>query len=174
MQIKQPVGLTGQMGDTYPKKGRRWKGMFPWNFFGGGKSPFDPFSFFNDRQLQELINQMSTQPFPDFFQNWINGPDKKHGHTSRDINIKETIFETHDDIYIRIPIKDKKQWKNIKIYYNLNKCIITGLTDSPYKITLPATVKKKGAKAIYKDHVLEIKLPKTLDWPYTRIDVEEK
>ena len=52
--------------------------------------------------------------------------------------------------------------------------MITGVFDNeqPYTIILPSTVKKKGATAIYRDHVLEIKIPKYSDWRFSEIDVD--
>lgn len=117
---------------------------------------------------------MSNQAFPENFSFlWEQSNTGKKSAPQSDIN--EVVFETHDYIYIRIPIQNERQINQIKIYYSLNKCMVDGLSDknSPYTIILPATVRKKGAKAIYKDGILEIKIPKNNEWQYSQIDVDK-
>jgi len=149
--------------------------MFPWNLFDG-KKDFDPFQYLNDHQLQNLIKQLNNQPFPDFFKGWLQGPFQQRNPVEQEKKIKEYLFETHENIYIRIPIPDQQHIRNIKIYYTLDKCVIEGpfFPDSPHTIALPTVVKRKGAKALYKDGTLEIKLPKKLNLPFVEVDVEKK
>ncbi|MCU9613610.1 Hsp20/alpha crystallin family protein [Caldibacillus lycopersici] len=150
--------------------------MFPWNFFGFNKNGNDPFKPLTDGQLQKMMDQLSNM-FPDYlktFAQQANNPKENTQQRNSDLEINEKVFETHDYVYIRIPIVDESVLKAVKIYYSLNKCIIDGFKgkDTPYSIILPATVKKKGAKAIYRDNVLEIKIPKSLDWQMSEINVD--
>lgn len=154
--------------------------MWPWKFFGSSKSGFDPFKFMNEDEFQQMLDQWMKQAFPHFIQSMINEKAVNNPNISDEKNqdfygLNEQVFETHDDVFIRVPVKDETQLKQMKIYYSLNKCVIDGLEDknSPYTIILPATVKKKGAKAIYRDQVLEIKMPKSIEWQMSEIDVDK-
>lgn len=129
-----------------------------------------------------MLDQWMKQAFPDFIQSMMNDGTTFHHKNTDEENenretstVKETLFETHDDIFIRIPIQDEKQIDRLRIYYSLNKCVIDGLNEdsSPHTIILPATVKKKGAKAIYRDQILEIRIPKSIEWQMSEIDVDK-
>ncbi|MFZ2464729.1 MAG: Hsp20/alpha crystallin family protein [Caldibacillus thermoamylovorans] len=156
--------------------------MWPWGFFGSNKANFDPFQYLSEGEFQQMLDQWMKQAFPDFIQSMMNDGTTFH-HKNKDeenenretSTVKETLFETHDDIFIRIPIQDEKQIDRLKIYYSLNKCVIDGLNEdsSPHTIILPATVKKKGAKAIYRDQILEIRIPKSIEWQMSEIDVDK-
>ncbi|MBB2481919.1 hypothetical protein H5P36_17230 [Bacillus sp. APMAM] len=64
---------------------------------------------------------------------------------------------------------------NIKIYHTSNQLIIENSSDGNRDtITLPALVKKKGTTAQYKDEILEVKMPKSVDMQYTEVDVSER
>jgi HSP20 family molecular chaperone IbpA len=83
------------------------------------------------------------------------------------------IFESHDDIYLKIPIKDSSQLSQLKIFHTSNQAIIEGIPspEDRHVIPLPSIVKKKGASTNYKDGILQIKIPKLIDFQYTEIDV---
>lgn len=156
--------------------------MWPWGFFGSNKANFDPFQYLSDGEFQKMLDHWMKQAFPDYIQSMMNdGATFQQKNTdeeneSRETStVKENIFETHDDIFIRIPIQDEEQIDRLKIYYSLNKCVIDGLNEnsSPHTIILPATVKKKGAKAIYRDQILEIRIPKSVEWQMSEIDVDK-
>jgi hypothetical protein len=89
--------------------------------------------------------------------------------------VRETVFETHENVFIRIPV-EAKQLKKLKIYHSLNKCLIYGPwkdPQSPMTIILPAIVKKKGAKAVFREGILEIRLVKAGDWQWNEIPLDE-
>lgn len=140
--------------------------MFPWNLFNSHKS--NPL---NEQNFQQMLEQWMRQTFP-FYQHPNNKNQRQHSSTHSNLN--EVVFETHENIYIRIPIRNEEKLDHIKVFYSLNKCLIKGLTENElYTIILPATVKKKGAKAVYRDEILEIKIPKNIDWQYSEIDVDK-
>lgn len=144
--------------------------MFPWNFFNMNRKSKDFFDRMDEDSFQEMLEKWMKQAFPSILEEQNQKKEKET--TSKTLN--ETVFETHEYIYIRIPVQDKEIISNIKIYYSLNKCMINGVQDNdqPYTIILPSTVKKKGAQAIYRDQVLEIKIPKYSDWQFSEIDVD--
>ena len=89
--------------------------------------------------------------------------------------MNSTAFETHDSVFVRIPIKDETMLKELRIYHTANQVILENIPeqDDKHSITLPAIVKKKGSSAKYKDGFLEIKLIKSYDVQYSQIDVTE-
>lgn len=86
-----------------------------------------------------------------------------------------SIFETHSDVYVRIPIEDRALMKHMKIYHTSNLLIAEGIPELSDRntYTLPSIVKKKGSTALYKDGTLEIKLPKMNDLQYSEINITE-
>lgn len=89
--------------------------------------------------------------------------------------LNSTAFETHDFVYVRIPIKKEEWIKQLRIYYTSNQLIVEHipLLEDKHTITLPAIVKKKGATATFKDSMLEVKIPKNVDLQFSQIDVTE-
>ncbi|WAA11055.1 Hsp20/alpha crystallin family protein [Fervidibacillus albus] len=127
---------------------------------------------FNEKEFQDSLEKWlkhMVSDLPTMFRQVSS-----HENSNKNQSINEQVFETHDDVYIRIPIEDVEKLKNMKIYYSINKCFIHGLVpeNRPYPIILPVTVKKKGGSAIYKDGILEIRLPKNTDWQYSEIAVD--
>ncbi|RFU65415.1 Hsp20/alpha crystallin family protein [Peribacillus glennii] len=159
--------------------------MFPWNFlFPFLKNNRDnlPKSFPFD--VQSLINQVVSQVIPDNLQQMMDQNTNQGVQNSKQ-NVKNSkrsnhplnadVFETHSEVYVRVPIKDPEWVKQVKIFHTTNQSIIEGIPDQEDKhvITLPAIVKKKGSSAKYKDDTLEIRLVKNTDFQYSQIDVTE-
>lgn len=90
-------------------------------------------------------------------------------------SLNSTAFETHDSVFVRIPIKDESLLKDLRIYHTANQLMVENIPERDLKhtITLPAMVKKKGSTAKFKEGVLEIKLIKSYDIQYSQIDVTE-
>ncbi|PLT34991.1 Hsp20/alpha crystallin family protein [Bacillus sp. V5-8f] len=159
--------------------------MFPWNFlFPFLKNNRDnlPKSFPFD--IQSLINQVVSQVIPDNLQQMMDQHtnqgvqnSKQNVQNSKRNNhpLNADVFETHSEVYVRVPIKDPEWVKQVKIFHTTNQSIIEGIPDQEDKhvITLPAIVKKKGSTAKYKDDTLEIRLVKNTDFQYSQIDVTE-
>ena len=89
--------------------------------------------------------------------------------------LNSTAFETHDFVFVRIPIKKEEWIKQLQIYHTSNQLIVEHIPDHEDKhtVTLPAIVKKKGAVANYKDGMLEVRIPKNVDMQFSQIDVTE-
>jgi len=89
--------------------------------------------------------------------------------------LNSTAFETHDFVFVRIPIKSEEWIKQIRIYHTSNQLIVEHIPqqEDKHTITLPAIVKKKGATANFKDSMLEVKIPKNVDMQFSQIDVTE-
>ncbi|MGE7187277.1 Hsp20/alpha crystallin family protein [Peribacillus sp. NPDC006672] len=83
-------------------------------------------------------------------------------------------FETHDHVYLKIHVKDPTVLSNVKVFFTSNQSIIEGIPkeNDRHVITLPSIVKSKEAKAEYRDHYLQIQIPKKVDTQFTEIDVQ--
>ena len=147
--------------------------MNPWNFlfpFQKQMKNFTPPS--NMKDMESYMKQMLSNIPMDGLQNQ-NNPftfDLKN-HSSSQPN----IFETHQHVFIRIPIKNPDLLKKMKIFHTSNTLIIEGLSkDEPKQtFTLPTLVKKKGATAFYKDYTLEVTLEKAKDLQYSEIHINQ-
>ncbi|MGM0827878.1 MAG: Hsp20/alpha crystallin family protein [Bacillota bacterium] len=91
-------------------------------------------------------------------------------------SISANVFESFEDIYIRFQVPSEEWMKQLKIFHTSNQAIIENIPEQGERqvITLPCLVKKKGAVAQYKDGILELKIPKSIDMQYTEIDVSDK
>lgn len=89
--------------------------------------------------------------------------------------LNSTAFETHDFVFVRIPMKNEDWIKQISIYHTSNQLIVERIPEyeDKHTITLPAIVKKKGAVANCKDGVLEVRIPKNVDMQFSQVDVTE-
>lgn len=97
-------------------------------------------------------------------------------HSSQQVNsLNSTAFETHDSVFVRIPIKDESILKDLRVYHTANQLVVENIPerDLKHSIALPAIVRKKGSSAKFKDGILEIKLIKSHDIQYSQIDVSE-
>ena len=125
----------------------------------------------DERELEKRLNEWFQQVMPHHL---FTGKQQRNHPAENHKN--ESVFETHDYIFIRIPIEDDGRVEKLKIYYGANKLMIHGLSDTegPYSILLPAPVEKKGATAVYRDKILEIQIPKSNDWHISQIDVDKQ
>ncbi|MFP7300551.1 Hsp20/alpha crystallin family protein [Neobacillus niacini] len=128
-----------------------------------------------DQFIKSIMgNVMPSQSGGTFIpQNGVNPYQSQPAEMSNPL--KSSAFETHDSVFVRIPIKDESLLKKLRIYHTATQLMVENLpeTDAKYSITLPAMVKKKGSSAKYKDGILEIRLIKTYDIQYSQIDVTE-
>lgn len=132
-----------------------------------------------EKYIQTIMNQVFPQqlqgmmPAQNFMPGFNNQQDTRQSQQSS--SLPSSVFETHNDVFIRIPIKDEQWLKDMRIYHTSNQMIIEHIPDREDKhtIVLPALVKKKGATAFYKDGMLEMKIPKNIDMQYSEIDVTE-
>lgn len=150
-------------------------------------NPFNPFSndftknfdqWFNQlhqdsvqKYVQDIFNQGFGSQSP-FFANKKKDEPKDHPkHEDKSNKLQKKIFETHDDIYVLVSVPKNIKPSSIKIYYTPNKLIIKGIPhkDKRHTIILPCLVKKKGAKTSFKNHTLQIRLPKASDYQMTEI-----
>jgi HSP20 family molecular chaperone IbpA len=157
--------------------------MFPWSMFPFiNKDMKDTLQKIKPEQIDSYVQDMLGKIMPGNMRGMMNPQDMFKGFqspvsqeqsTSEILN--STAFETHDFVFIRIPIKKEEWIKQLRVYHTSNQLIVEHIPqhDDKHTITLPAIVKKKGASANFKDGVLEIKIPKNIDMQYSQIDVTE-
>jgi HSP20 family molecular chaperone IbpA len=155
--------------------------MFPWNIFPFNKDMKDKMQKMKpeeiDKYVQDLLGKimpsnMSGMNPQDFFNGFQSQVTQQKAGTC---GLNSSAFETHDFVFVRIPVKHEDWIKNLRIYHTTNQLIVEHIPhhDDKHIITLPAIVKKKGATANYKDNMLEVRIPKNIDMQYSQIDVTE-
>ncbi|MCM3568838.1 Hsp20/alpha crystallin family protein [Neobacillus mesonae] len=156
--------------------------MFPWNIFPFNKDMKESMQKMKPGEIDKYVQDIIGKAMPDNMRGMMNPTDFFNGfqssapsHPSSTGSLNSSAFETHDYVFVRIPIKDEEWLKKLRLYHTSNQLILEHIPeqDDKHTITLPAIVKKKGAAANYKDGVLEVKIPKNIDMQYSQIDVTE-
>lgn len=153
--------------------------MFPWNLLPFDQNTQKKFLEMKPDEIEKYVQQMVGKAFKPNMnsmlkpEEWLRQMGKNTQDSDSPSPIKAEIFETHDFVYIRLPIKDESWTKQMKLFYTSNQVIIEHIPELSDKHTLilPATVKRKGASATHRDGVLELKLPKSVDMQYSEIDI---
>ena len=137
-------------------------------------------------EVDKYVQEMITKMFPKHLEGMMNPhewikeiqnsqQDQQQPQAKRENTLEASIFETHDFVFLRIPIKDQIWLREMKIFHTSNEAIIENIPDHADKHTflLPVSVRRKGATANHKDGVLEIKLPRSIQSELSEIDVSE-
>jgi HSP20 family molecular chaperone IbpA len=95
--------------------------------------------------------------------------------TSSNSKLQYSLFETHDDIFVRVVIETEDWLQSMKLTHTSNLLILEHIPEleDTHKIPLPSLVKKKGTTAHYKEGMLEIKIPKNIDLQFSEVDITE-
>lgn len=155
-----------------------------WNHLPFNEELKKKFSNMNPSDIDKYVQNMMTNMFPKNMdgmlnpQEWLKGVhsftnDQPSSHNEHSLNA--VVFETHDYVYIRIPINEDLWLRNMKIYHTSHEAIIEHVPnpDDKHTLKLPAAVRKKGAIAQYKEEVLEIRIPRSLQTQISEIDIHE-
>jgi HSP20 family molecular chaperone IbpA len=156
--------------------------MFPWNMFPFNKDTKETMQKMKPEQIDNYVQDIIGKFMPENMKGMMNPQDLFTGiqssvsqQQSTSGVLNSTAFETHDFVYVRIPLKNEEWVNQLRIYHTSNQLIVEQIPQQGDKhtITLPAIVRKKGASANYKDGILEIKIPKNVDMQFSQIDVTE-
>jgi hypothetical protein len=153
--------------------------MFPFNFFPFHKEMKNKLQHMKPDEIDQFIKGILGNVMPAQSGSTINSQDfvnQYRPQPSQQANsLNSTAFETHDSVFVRIPIKDESLLKDLRIYHTATQLMVENIPERDHKhtITLPAMVKKKGSNAKFKEGILEIKLIKSYDIQYSQIDVTE-
>lgn len=147
--------------------------MFPWN----KQFPFDQSGFTKN------LNKMNPKEVESYIQNVMKnvfGGDLSEsfpfqGELSHDERVekpKPEIFETNEFVYVKLKIP-KSHEKNIKLQHTNHQLLVKNYPNQgdTSKYMLPAPVRRKGTKARYIDHYLEIQLVKLDENSISEIDI---
>lgn len=135
----------------------------------------------NPEDINKYIQNMMGQMIPEQMQGMMNPQDfmkgfnKQQQQTANSSKLPSSVFETHDFVYVRIPLKEEAWRKNLRLFHTSNQMIIEHIPEYEDKhiITLPALVKKKGTTALIKEDILEVKIPKNVDMQFSEVDVTD-
>lgn len=155
--------------------------MFPWNMFPFNKDMKDAMQKMNPAEIDKYVQDIIGKVLPQNLRGMMNPQEMFNGFQSPVSDqpaagvFNSSAFETHDYVYVRVPIKNEEWIKKLKLYHTSNQLILEDIPEHGDKqtITLPAIVKKKGAAANFKDGILEVKIPKNIDMQFSQIDVTE-
>lgn len=130
---------------------------------------FNPFDFIKNKgflSIMESLDNLQQRSWLEKYINNILGPNFWSLVTEnpvQDLNQKKIeIFQTTDEVIVigEIPGLDKES--DIRIFIRGMTLFLETATpaDTTHKINLPAPVSSFGAKALYKNGIMEIRLPK--------------
>lgn len=157
--------------------------MFPWGMFpfhndelkniADNMNPADIQSYISEMIKKYIPPQMENSDIPFNFQANNASPSAEPDNQQK---FHVDVFETFDHIFIRIQLPDEESHKQLKILHTSNQAIIENMPEpgKRHTIILPSLVKRKGATAMVKDRILEIKIPKMDDIQLTEVDVSER
>jgi hypothetical protein len=154
--------------------------LFPWNLLPFDRNSQKKFLEMKPDEIEKYVQQMMGKVFQPNMngmlkpEEWLREMDKNTNPPSDSVNsIKAEIFETHDYVFIRIPLKNEAWLKQMKLFYTSNQVIIEHIPELSDKQTfiLPSPVKRKGAAASHKEGILELRLSKQADLQYSEIDL---
>lgn len=158
--------------------------MFPWSMFPFNKDSKSMLQNMKPDEIDKYVQDIMGKMMPGNMQGMMNpqeimnsfqSPLGQQSPSPSTGILNSTAFETHDFVFVRIPIKKEEWIKQLQIYHTSNQLIVEHIPDHEDKhtVTLPAIVKKKGAVANYKDGMLEVRIPKNVDMQFSQIDVTE-
>jgi hypothetical protein len=155
--------------------------LFPWNLLPFDRNTQKKFLEMKPDEIENYVQQMMGKMLQPNMKGMLNPEDwfKEIQKQNTPDPVKQTnplrseMFETHDFVFVRVPLKDESWLNQMKIFYTSNQVIIEHIPDlsDKHTLVLPATIKRKGAAANYKDGVLELKLHKMVDLQYAEIDI---
>lgn len=91
---------------------------------------------------------------------------------SRVTSTASTVFETHRMIIVRIRLTPAVDPTAIRLFAGTTELWVTGLPEGEEKaVNLPMPVRAEAAKAVCKNRILEISLPKEEETPPKEIPI---
>ena len=103
-----------------------------------------------------LLNQFDLSSIQKYVQNAISSMS-----SIEEAKLSSEVFETHTDVIARIKLPSKLHPRNVRVHVNTMNLKLEGLLEGKEKIfNLPCTVNAGISTALFKQGVLEIKMPK--------------
>ncbi|MFD1705298.1 Hsp20/alpha crystallin family protein [Siminovitchia sediminis] len=155
--------------------------MFPWGTFPFNEDAKKWSEQMSTSDIQSFVNEMLKKYLPSQMENIASQQNSASNHTinenQHDSKRPDTqVFETFDFVFIRIHLLNEDQKTRLKFFHTSNLAIIENFFEDGdrFSIPLPCLVKRKGAVALIKDLILEVKIPKNIDMQFTEVDITEK
>lgn len=155
--------------------------MFPFGKFPHHKYMDQFLKQMSTNGLDEYAKKMMSSAFSgtmsDFFKNhdFFKSAQENGSSSPPTRKLNSHVFETLDECIVQIKISDKSILQQLKIFHTPYQCIIEWFDGEPHReeIQLPSSVRRKGTTAIYRNGILEIKMPKYPHMPVSEIDVHD-
>jgi hypothetical protein len=158
--------------------------MLPWNNFPFNEEIKKMLHNRGTTEIDKYVYDMVSKMLPQEMAGMMNPqagtkgvpPYKQHNdQQDGDTTLRPILFETHDFVFIRIPIRNEESLKKLKIYHTSHELIIENhpSTESKNTYPLPVPVRKKGAIATYKDSILEIRIPRSIQTQISEISIPD-
>ncbi|WP_144932621.1 Hsp20/alpha crystallin family protein [Paenibacillus sp. 32O-W] len=135
-------------------------------------------SFFKEPlELQKLLDQLTKGQFPfsseqgtaslfpdsNWIQNYVQSLLKERipEAVPAQWNPQPEVFETHRSVFVRFELPEEIDPYMLKIRVYPASLQMEGWGEREYKVKLPALVSANRSKAVMKDGIVEIRMPKT-------------
>ncbi|MCM3588038.1 Hsp20/alpha crystallin family protein [Mesobacillus maritimus] len=155
--------------------------MLPWNHLPFNDEMKKSLSNLNPNEIDKYVQNMVSKMFPKNMdgmlnpQEWLKSVQNIQDEPLSSNKLDTQLFETHDFVFIRIPIKEDNWLKNMKVFHTSHEAIIEHIPtlDDKHILKLPAAVKKKGAVANHRNGILEIRIPRSNQNDISEIGISE-
>ncbi len=111
--------------------------------------------------VENYVKNVMKQAMPN-----MDSPSLKHHfHTE--------IFDTHNNVIVKVHVPDKAQARKLRVKLNLNQVRLEGLPDNKTQtIRLASLVVPESCKAVYRNGILQLHIRKqSAENPYQEIDI---
>jgi HSP20 family molecular chaperone IbpA len=144
---------------------------------------FNPWEFFQNQFVNKNGEMRSGDDFSNRDFSWIEDyvkgtlmnaiPEQMGDLKTQSTRVKHQVFEAHHYMIVRIDLPDDVSAEDVKVFLNTNELKVqAGEEDVTKTINLPVNGSYKGSEALYKDSVLEIRIPKKNNDTFHEIPVQ--
>lgn len=112
--------------------------------------------------IEDYVKEMLAQVLP-------GGATQPPSVPSR---MRPDVIDTHHCLIVRANVPERANLRKLKVFFHANRLRISGLSDEEVIVPLPALGRYEGSKAIFKDDVLEIRIPKELNETHQEISIQ--
>ena len=110
--------------------------MFPWNLFQFNKEMQSKLKQMNPNEINQYVQNMMDKMFTSSFPHKMSSQDmmrdfdlfhpsyQQPSSTENTQKLKYSIFETHENIFVRIQIESEEWLKELRLYHTSTQLII--------------------------------------------------
>jgi hypothetical protein len=115
--------------------------------------------------LDDYVNQILKKVVPD--------ADAKVSATSpRHSTSTSNLFETHDLYIVRIKLPSDTALQDLELWVSASELQLRGIEYDDITVRFPGPVRIEGCRAIYKRHIIEVRIQKEHAPVYRKIDIK--